>query len=125
MVVANMPASLAFYRMLGLDIPEEQDAQPHVEAKWGSTTIAWDSVEMVHSFDSSYVHAQGPGRISLAFQQESAGHVDTLYQRMIDAGFTGHIPPWDAFWGQRYAALHDPDGNTIDVYASLDVESDD
>jgi len=27
--------------------------------------------------------------------------------------------PWDAFWGQRYAQLPDPDGVPVDLYAGL------
>ena len=27
------------------------------------------------------------------------------------------MKPWDAFWGQRYAVLHDPDGHQVDLYA--------
>ena len=28
-------------------------------------------------------------------------------------------PPFDAFWGQRYATVHDPDGNPVDLFAPL------
>ena len=31
----------------------------------------------------------------------------------------GHKEPWDAFWGQRYASVKDPDGNQIDLFAPL------
>jgi len=27
--------------------------------------------------------------------------------------------PWDAFWGQRYAIVRDPDGNGVDLFAPL------
>jgi uncharacterized glyoxalase superfamily protein PhnB len=27
--------------------------------------------------------------------------------------------PFDAFWGQRYATVLDPDGNTVDLFAPL------
>jgi uncharacterized glyoxalase superfamily protein PhnB len=37
----------------------------------------------------------------------------------VAAGFHGEKEPWDAFWGQRYAQLHDPDGVPVDLYASL------
>lgn len=29
------------------------------------------------------------------------------------------MAPWDAFWGQRYGILNDPDGNTIDLFCPL------
>jgi hypothetical protein len=28
--------------------------------------------------------------------------------------------PWDAFWGQRYAIVLDPDGNHVELSAPLD-----
>ncbi|MFL6036949.1 MAG: glyoxalase, partial [Gaiellaceae bacterium] len=27
--------------------------------------------------------------------------------------------PFDAFWGQRYATVVDPDGNAVDLFAPL------
>jgi hypothetical protein len=38
---------------------------------------------------------------------------------LTSAGHTGHKEPWDAFWGQRYAEVLDPDGNLIDLFAPL------
>jgi uncharacterized glyoxalase superfamily protein PhnB len=29
------------------------------------------------------------------------------------------MEPWDAFWGQRYAVVHDPDGNGVDLFCPL------
>jgi uncharacterized glyoxalase superfamily protein PhnB len=29
--------------------------------------------------------------------------------------------PWDAFWGQRYALLRDPDGVEVNLYAPLET----
>jgi uncharacterized glyoxalase superfamily protein PhnB len=39
--------------------------------------------------------------------------------RLIDAGFSGTNEPWDAFWGQRYARVSDPDGSKVDLFAPL------
>jgi uncharacterized glyoxalase superfamily protein PhnB len=35
------------------------------------------------------------------------------------AGHHGKTAPWDAFWGQRYATVLDPDGNQVDLFAPL------
>ena len=35
------------------------------------------------------------------------------------AGFHGEKEPWDAFWGQRYAQVRDPDGVPVDLFAAL------
>jgi uncharacterized glyoxalase superfamily protein PhnB len=34
------------------------------------------------------------------------------------AGRSGDEEPWDAFWGQRYAQLRDPNGVAVDLYAT-------
>jgi uncharacterized glyoxalase superfamily protein PhnB len=38
---------------------------------------------------------------------------------MTKAGYQRHKEPWDAPWGQRYATLHDPDGNGVDLCAAI------
>ena len=38
---------------------------------------------------------------------------------LVAAGGRGHKEPWDAFWGQRYAEVLDPDGNVVDLFAPL------
>jgi uncharacterized glyoxalase superfamily protein PhnB len=45
--------------------------------------------------------------------------VDETYARVVAAGFTGEKEPYDAFWGQRYANVADPDGNVVDLFAAL------
>ena len=45
--------------------------------------------------------------------------VDEVYARVVAAGFEGEKEPWDAFWGQRYALLGDPDGVRVNLYAAL------
>ena len=47
--------------------------------------------------------------------------VDSVYAGLVGAGYDGHKEPWDAFWGQRYATVHDPDGIGVDLFAPLDV----
>ncbi|MFC6023563.1 VOC family protein [Plantactinospora solaniradicis] len=120
MVVADMARSLAFYRRLGLEIPAEADAEPHVEFELpGGLRLLWDTIATVQSFDPTYSHVTGPGRTSLAFRCADPAEVDATYAALIEAGYDGHLKPWDAFWGQRYAAVLDPDGNGVDLFASL------
>ena len=58
-------------------------------------------------------------RMTLAFKCESPALVDALYERVVKSGYGGHKTPWDAFWGQRYAVVVDPDGNLVDLFAGL------
>ena len=119
-VTAGMPASLAFYRRLGLEIPAEADAEPHVEATLpGGLKLTWDTEDVIRSFDPAWTAPAGGGRISLAFDCGTPEAVDATYADLTGAGHDGHLPPWDAFWGMRYAVVHDPDGNGIDLFAQL------
>jgi catechol 2,3-dioxygenase-like lactoylglutathione lyase family enzyme len=117
-VVEDMARSLAFYRQLGLDIPEDADAQPHVEAALPSgLRLAWDTVEEIHKFHPEWEAPTGGQRMSLAFRCEDPAGVDAAYEELVGLGYTGEKPPWDAFWGQRYAIMRDPDGNGVDLFA--------
>jgi catechol 2,3-dioxygenase-like lactoylglutathione lyase family enzyme len=119
-VVADMGKALAFYRRLGLDVPADADKEPHVEAALpGGLKIAWDTVETIHSFDPDWTPPQGGNRIALAFRCDSPAEVDAVYRDLTGAGYDGHKEPWDAFWGMRYAVVHDPDGNGVDLFATL------
>ena len=117
-VVADIPTSLAFYRRLGLDIPADADGQPHVEVSLpGGLRIAWDGEDVIRSFDDSWSPPSGGHRIALAFACESPADVDATYESLTSSGYVGHRPPWDAFWGQRYAIVLDPDGNHAELFA--------
>jgi uncharacterized glyoxalase superfamily protein PhnB len=117
-VVADMPAALAFYRLLGLDIPAEADAAPHVEADFGGARIAFDTEETISSYDSSWSRPPASGhRMALAFAAESPAEVDAAYAEILAAGHQSHLEPFDAPWGMRYAVVHDPDGNPVDLFA--------
>jgi uncharacterized glyoxalase superfamily protein PhnB len=117
LVTRDMGRALAFYRQLGLDIPDEADGQPHVEAALpGGLRLMWDTEEVVASF------APGPltiGGSSLAFLCDDPADVDATYERLVAGGAEGVMEPFDAPWGQRYAVVHDPDGNGVDLFASL------
>jgi catechol 2,3-dioxygenase-like lactoylglutathione lyase family enzyme len=119
LVVADMAATLAFYRRLGLDVPAEADAAPHVDVEFGGLRIAWDTEDTIRSFDPGWTPPTGGHRRALAFACESPEEVDAAYAELTGAGYEGHLAPWDAFWGMRYAVVHDPDGQPVDLFAAL------
>jgi catechol 2,3-dioxygenase-like lactoylglutathione lyase family enzyme len=121
LVVADMATSLAFYRRLGLDIPAEADSAPHAEATLPSgLRVLWDTEETVRSFDPGWTRPTGGERLGLAFLCDSPAEVDSVYAELIEAGYQGHRGPWDAFWGQRYALVLDPDGCAVSLFASAE-----
>jgi catechol 2,3-dioxygenase-like lactoylglutathione lyase family enzyme len=120
LAVRDMAVSLAFYRRLGLEIPDGAESEDHVEATLaGGLRVAWDTHDVMRSFDPEWKPAEGGAPISLAFLVDSPAEVDSLYAELTSAGYEGHLAPWDAFWGQRYAILRDPDGNDVALFAPL------
>lgn len=119
MVVKDMAAALKFYRLLGMDIPAAMDTEDHVEVTLpGGLRVAWDALAMVLSFMPEREEPVGH-RMGMAFLCDSPAEVDELYERVLAAGYAGYKAPWDAFWGQRYAQVVDPDGNIVDLFAAL------
>ena len=117
-VASDMARSISFYRLLGLDVPETP-GEGHVDTFLpNGVRFMLDSEEVVKSFRPDWTRATG-NQLSLAFECGSPAEVDEVYARVVAAGFAGEKEPWDAFWGQRYAQLADPDGVPVDLYAAL------
>jgi len=119
-VVSDMERSIAFYRRLGLDFPEGAEQEQHVEAQLpGGMRYALDTEEVMRMFDPEWQRPTGGHAVGGAFRCKSPQDVDRVYGELLEAGGSAHKEPWDAFWGQRYAQLKDPDGTVIDLYAPL------
>ena len=116
-VSSDLAASIAFYRLLGVDFPE--DGEGHIEATLPSgTRFMLDTEEVVQSFRPDWTRETG-NQLALAFECTSPAEVDVLHGQARAAGFNAENEPWDAFWGQRYAQLRDPDGVPVDLFAPL------
>lgn len=120
-VVSDMSRALAFYRALGLTIPAAEDQAPQVEyqAERGYA-LGFVTEELVRQANPHWPTPVGQ-RVTLAFRCDTPAEVDRVFAHMTDTGFTGLKEPWDAFWGQRYAFLQDPDGNRVDLFAPLAI----
>ena len=120
LVVSDMAAAVTFYRRLGLAFPEGAESGPHCEAELrGGLRLLLDTEDTVRSFHAGWRPPTGGYRTALAFHCGSPAEVDSAYEELVAAGHHGELKPWDAFWGQRYAVVHDPDGNGVDLFAPL------
>jgi len=118
--VSDMARSVAFYRRLGLDFPEGAENEQHVEAPLpGGMRYALDAEDVIRSFDPDWKRPSNGYAGGGAFRCDSPKEVDRVYRELLAAGGSAHKEPWDAFWGQRYAQLRDPDGNPVDLFAVL------
>ena len=119
-VVSDMARSLAFYRKLGLEFPEGAENEDHVEAQLaGGLRYMLDSESVMRMFDPNWSRPSGGHAVGGAFKCGSPDEVDHVFAELLESGGSAHKEPWDAFWGQRYAQVKDPDGPVIDLFAPL------
>ncbi len=118
-VTADMALSCRFYAVLGVPVGDPPAGSDHFEATLPSgVRLMWDSVELIKQIDPAWQAPVG-NRLALAFHCGSAAGVDETHAAIVAAGFTSKSDPWDAFWGQRYAQVVDPDENVVDLFAPL------
>jgi uncharacterized glyoxalase superfamily protein PhnB len=121
--VKNLGKALSFYRTLGLSIPEGQDNEHHVEftSESGYSIGFIPESTMLHT-NPDWQAPTGNNRISLQFACKTPAEVDKTYKNLVEAGHQSFKEPWDAFWGQRFAQVIDPDGNNIGFFAPLNQQ---
>ena len=115
----NLTKSVDVYTLLGFKFdkfsPDKQHLEP--ETPDGSARLMIDTAELVQSINGD---EPKPGNHSgFAIEYDSPAEVNEVAANLASAGFTVIKAPWDAFWGQRYAVVQDPDGYKLDLYATL------
>jgi catechol 2,3-dioxygenase-like lactoylglutathione lyase family enzyme len=121
-IVSDLQRSIDFYSRLGLEFPADPDpmGHGHVEAPLpGGLRFTLDAEESIMAFDPQWSAPSDGHRVAIAFRCDSAADVDRLYGELVGGGSESYKEPWNAFWGQRYAQLKDPDGNVVDLFAPL------
>jgi uncharacterized glyoxalase superfamily protein PhnB len=115
----NMKKTVEFYTLLGFKFPSFKTEDDHVEpiAELGSARLMIDTEKLTESLIGK---KPIPGNhSSFAIQYNSSREIDEVVNRIKMSGFSVEKEPWDAFWGQRYAVVTDPDGYMVDLYANL------
>lgn len=116
---SNFKKTVSFYSLLGFQFGEFKDDQQHLESLFpiGSARLMIDTESIVKSIIGE---DPKPGNhSSFALQYNSAKEVNKVVERVRKAGFKVVKEPWNAFWGQRYAVVEDPDGYKVDLYATI------
>lgn len=128
-VVRDIDAAVSFYRRLGLEIPDHAiwrtaSGAHHVDLHLpNGFHLHLDSVALAKSFDAGWPEQAGAGtKTVIGFAVPSRENVDERYAALVDAGYHGRQPPYDAFWGARYAVIEDPDGNHVGLMGPVDPE---
>jgi uncharacterized glyoxalase superfamily protein PhnB len=121
LTVADMASALDFYRRVGLAVPDDETETGHVELDLGGGAhLAFSTHAVTTMYDLGWRQPGRPSGAVLQFQLVSRDAVDVLFGELTGAGYHGHLPPIDAFWGNRYAEVDDADGNTVGFHSPTD-----
>lgn len=116
---SNMTKTVEFYKLLGFEFPEFKADEDHLEpvTAEGGVRLMIDSEKLLKDILG---HAPKPGNHSaFAIKYDSPADVDAATAKVQAAGHKVVTEPWDAFWGQRYSIVEDPDGYKVDLFAVL------
>ncbi len=125
LVVRDMAASVEFYRRLGVNGPDggEPDGGEgaHVELRMpGGLSLELDTADSVRLWHAGWRADPSSVSVVLGFKLPSREAVDERYAELTNLGYTGRQPPFDAFWGGRYAIVADPDGHDVGLMSPID-----
>ena len=114
-----MATTAKFYTLLGFKFPEFKADAKHLEpiTAAGEVRLMIDEKALMKSITGK--EPTPPNHSSFAIKCGTPAEVDEGVARIRVAGFSVVKEPWDAFWGQRYAIVVDPDGYMVDLFAPL------
>lgn len=121
-VVGDMAASLDFYRLLGIVVPDGEDVTgAHVQLRMpDGFSLELDTAASALLWHAAWRTDPESVGVVIGFSLPTREAVDERYMELTAAGHLGRQPPFDAFWGARYAIVADPDGNDVGLMSPLD-----
>lgn len=127
LVVQDLDATADFYRLLGVEIADENiwrtsTGAHHLDLKLpGGFGLDFDSPALAKVYNAGFrEQPRTGGGVVIGFRVESRETVDEKYSLLTNAGYQGAQAPYDTFWGARYAIVEDPDGNHIGIMSPSD-----
>ena len=125
-ITGDMQRSVDFYRRLGAVFPRPLSNPSgllfHAGCELhGGALLELDSVEFAPVWNTGWAgRSDLQGRVVLGFRIATRDGVDQRFGSLTSAGYRELQPPFDAFWGARYAIVEDPDGIAIGLMSPID-----
>ena len=132
LVCSDPRASIAFYRRLGMEIPDAAIWRTSTGAHHASAAdpsagqsvdLDLDSVAFAQCWNLGWKgRTDLRGRVVVGFHVPTRQDVDDVFRDMTGAGYRGLQEPHDAIWAARYAIIEDPDGIAVGVMSPVSPE---
>ena len=123
-VAKDFDQTIEFYRRLGINIPDSvnlPNGTRHTTITLpNGMTFEVDNQALAKIYNPGWQRPEGSSPVLIGFALPTREEVDKRYAELINAGYEGHRPPFDAFWGARYAIVVDPDGNDVGLMSPID-----
>jgi uncharacterized glyoxalase superfamily protein PhnB len=120
-IVGDMAASLDFYRRLVVAPDGADTSAAHVQLRMpGGFSLELDTADSVRLWHAGWRADTSSAGVVIGFSLPTRVAVDERYAELTAAGYPGRQPPFDAFWGARYAIVADPDGNDVGLMSPID-----
>jgi catechol 2,3-dioxygenase-like lactoylglutathione lyase family enzyme len=129
LVCGDLDASIAFYRRLGVEIPDDaiwrtptggHHASAAGRASDEAVDFDLDSTAFAQIWNVGWKgRTDLRGRVVVGFGVPTRTDVDHVFHDMIGAGYRALQEPHDAFWGARYAIIEDPDGIAVGLMSPV------
>lgn len=110
--VRDLAASIAFYRVLGLDLPDPEPGRPVVIHRMGSGVSLLLTTSFAATYDPAWTRPAGGYQQLLEFYVGDDAVVDQRWADLVAAGYHGRMPPTQTV-GPYAAMIDDPDGNVV------------
>jgi predicted lactoylglutathione lyase len=108
LVAHDLNATIAFYRKLGMSIPDDKvwhtDSGPHhVDGIHANSDAGFDfdSQQLATAYIAGHDADSRGNKTVLGFAVGSRADVDELYSELVGAGYQSRQEPYNAFWGAR------------------------
>ena len=122
----DLDATVRFYRQLGIRLgdPARNAVGEAFHASGpggGGAQLEGDSSAFARVWNQGWQQeADLNGRVVVGLRVADRAEVDRLYGEIVAAGHKGLQPPFDAFWGARYAIVEDPNGLAVGLMSPRD-----
>jgi catechol 2,3-dioxygenase-like lactoylglutathione lyase family enzyme len=118
-VTGNVTRSLAFYRLLGFDVPSPPGSDSYATTVRDGVRLSWTTPDGSSATARCRHRSGSRGELRLMLRCACPAEVDVLARTIRNAGYTIEEGPVDVPWGAHRCSVRDPDGNVLELFAPL------